>query len=123
MLAFPGWGVSTLVVLLSFGLVFAGIRSISLIGYSSLSKGLRAMSVIAGIMSLIFAVLVLIFPGFAILTLLILVSLGSDSVRIGQIVVAYTLKTVGWIRGLMVAVGVVDVIYRWSCSFSRGLRC
>jgi len=73
-LIFPSWGISTLVILLSFGIFFSAIRSLSLVGYSDLSKGLRAISVIAGIISLIFAALVLIFPGFAILTLLFLVS-------------------------------------------------
>ena len=50
---FPGLGVATLVILLSIGLIFAGIRSISLVGYSGLSKGLRAVSAIAGIISVI----------------------------------------------------------------------
>ena len=110
-LLFPGWGVSTLVVLLSIGLIFAGIRSISLIGYGRLSKGLRVMSVIAGIVSLILALLVLILPGFAILTLLILVSLGMMVYGFGRIFLAYTRSTmVSWLRGMMVAVGVVDVI-------------
>ena len=105
MLAFPGWGVASLVVLLSMGLLFAGIRSLVLVGDSRLSKGLRALSVVAGIMSLIFALLVLLFPGFAVLTLLILVSFGLVVYGFGRIAVAYMLKTVGWLRGLIVAVG------------------
>lgn len=109
-LVFPDWGVSTLVVLLSIGLIFAGFRSISLVGYSSLSKALRAVSVIAGIISLIFAFLVLIFPGIAILTLLILVSVGLIVYGFGRIYIASTLKTVGWIRGMIAAVGVIDII-------------
>ena len=110
-LVFPGWGVSTLVILLSLGLIFVGVRSISLVGYGRLPKGLRAVSVITGILSLIFALLVLIFPGFAILTLLFLVSAALLFYGVGRIFVAYTLKTMAsWIKGVMVAVGIVDVI-------------
>ena len=82
----------------------------SLVGDSRLSKGLRALSVVAGILSSIFALLVLLFPGFAILTLLILVSFGLVVYGFGRIGVAYILKTVGWLRGLIVAVGLFDVI-------------
>src|SRR5271157_4766235 len=97
-LIFPSWGISTLVILLSFGIFFSAIRSISLAGYSDLSKGLRAISAIAGIISLIFAALVLIFPSFAILTLLIIVSIGLLVYGAGRIFVAYTLKTMdSWI--------------------------
>ena len=110
-LAFPGWGISTLVVLLSIGLFFIGIRSISLIGHKSLSSSLRTLSVISGIISLILAVLVATFPGYGKLTLLILVSFGLIVYGFGRIFLASTLKaTIGWLRGIMVAVGVIDVI-------------
>lgn len=108
---FPSWGISTLIILLSFGIFFSAIRSISLVGYSDLSKGLRAISVIAGITSLIFAALVLTFPGFAILTLLIIVSTALLVYGVGRIFLAYTLKTTAnWIKAMMIAVGIVDVI-------------
>ena len=110
-LLFPGWGVATLVLLLSIGLVFAGIRSISLVGFSRLPNGLRILSAIAGIISLILALLVALFPGFGVLTLMILVSFGLIVYGFSRIFLAYALRTmVGWLRGMIVAVGVVDVI-------------
>ena len=110
-LVFPGWGVSTLVVLLSIGLFFAGIRSISLVGFSSLPIRMRVLSAVAGLISLILAVLVAIFPNYGDLTLLIIVSYGLIVYGFSRIFLAYTLKmTVGWIRGTLVAVGVVDII-------------
>jgi len=110
-LVFPGWGVSTLVILLSFGLIFAGFRSIVLVGFDSLPTGLRVISVIAGILMLIMAFLVSIFPGLAILTLLTLVSVGLIAFGISRIYEAYTLKTMAsWIRGMIAAVGVIDII-------------
>ncbi len=110
-LVFPGLGVASLVALLSIGLLFMGIRSISLVGYSSLPRGLRAVSIVSGILSVILAVLVLLFPGYGVLTLLLLVSLGLVAYGVGRIYLASTLKaTTGWIKGMMVTVGVVDLI-------------
>lgn len=110
-LIFPSFGVATLVILLSFGLMFAGIRSISLGGYSGLSKALRVVSVIAGIISLILALIVVLFVGYGVLTLLIFVSYGLIVYGFSRIFLGYTLKkTAGWFRGLMVAVGVLDII-------------
>lgn len=121
-LIFPSWGISTLVILLSFGIFFSAIRSISLVGNSGLSKGLRAISVIAGIISLIFAALVLIFPGFAILTLLILVSTALLVYGVGRIFLAYTLKTTAsWIKGMMVTVGIIDIILSFVVFLLPGL--
>jgi len=108
---FPGWGVATLVLLLSIGLFFIGIRSISLLVYSNLSKSLRVVSAISGILSLILAVLVVLFPGYGALGLLILVSCGLIVYGSGRIFLAYALKeTIGWLRPMGVAVGVVDII-------------
>ncbi len=110
-LIFPKLGVTTLVVLLSIGLIFVGIRSISLVGHKRVSKGLRALSAIAGIISLILALLVLLFPGYGVLTLMLFVSFGLMVYGVGRIFIAYALKeTVGWLRGTIVAVGVVDVV-------------
>ncbi len=108
---FPGWGVGTLIVLLSIGLFFAGVRSISLVGYGSLSNSLRILSAILGIVSLILAALVALVPGYGELTLLMLVSFGLIVYGFGRMFLASVLKAaVGWIRGMMVAVGVFDVV-------------
>jgi uncharacterized membrane protein HdeD (DUF308 family) len=110
-LVFPGWAIETLILLLSIGLFFAGIRAIALVGHSSLSMGLRALSVISGIISLIFAAVVALFPGYGALSLLILVSFGLMVYGFGRIFLVSTLKsTAGWLRGMIVAVGVLDII-------------
>jgi uncharacterized membrane protein HdeD (DUF308 family) len=110
-LVFPDWGVSTLVVMLSFGLMFAGFRSISLVGYSDVSRGVRAVSVISGIITLIVALLVFAFPSFGVLTLIILVSSGLLVYGVGRVFLAYKLTgTIGWLRGMIAAVGVIDII-------------
>jgi uncharacterized membrane protein HdeD (DUF308 family) len=110
-LVFPDWGVSTLVVLLSFGLMFAGFRSISLVGYTDVSRGVRAVSVISGIISLIVALLVFVFPNFGVLTLILFVSSGLLMYGVGRVFLAYKLTgTIGWLRGMIAAIGVIDII-------------
>lgn len=120
--AFPEWGVTTLVFLLSVGLFFIGFRSIALLGLKDVSKGIKVLNAITGIISLILAVLAVGFPSFGIVTLLSLVSLGLIVHGVGRMFLAYVLKeTVSWIRGLMVAVGVVDVILSIVVLFLPGL--
>ena len=109
--AFPGWGVSTLVILLSIGLIFAGISSISLVGSTLLPNGLKALGGISGIISLILALLVIIFPSYGVSTLIIFISFGLLVYGVSRIFLASNLKsTEGWIRGMIVAVGVIDLI-------------
>jgi uncharacterized membrane protein HdeD (DUF308 family) len=120
--AFPEWGVTTLVFLLSVGLFFIGFRSIALLGLKDVSKSIKVLNAITGIISLIFAALVVGFPSFGIVTLLSFVSLGLVVHGVGRMFLVYALKeTVSWIRGLMVAVGVVDVILSIVVLFLPGL--
>jgi uncharacterized membrane protein HdeD (DUF308 family) len=110
-LLFPGLGIATLVVLLSIGLTFAGIRSFLIAGLDGLSKGVRALSGVAGILTLVLAVVVILFPGFAVLTLILILSWGLLLYGFSRLLLAYSLKaTAGWLRSLIGAVGVLDVI-------------
>jgi uncharacterized membrane protein HdeD (DUF308 family) len=119
---FPEWGVSTLVILLSVGLFFIGFRSIALIGFKGLTKGIKVLNAITGIISLALALLVVIFPGYGIGTLLTFVSLSLVVHGFGRMFLAYALKeAISVIRGLMVAVGVVDVILSIVVLFLPGL--
>lgn len=107
---FPGLGVATLIVLLSIGLIFAGIRSISLGGYSRLSKTLRVGSAIAGVISLMLALAVVLMPGYGVLTLIIFMSYGLVVYGFSRVFLGHQLKaTPGWLRGMIVAVGVLDI--------------
>jgi uncharacterized membrane protein HdeD (DUF308 family) len=108
---FPGLGVATLIVLLAVGLIFAGVRSVSVAGYGSFSKDLRALGAITGVLSIGLAVIVMIFPGLALLSLITLLCFGLMAYGVGRLSLAYSLKaTSTWLRGAMVAVGILDVI-------------
>ena len=120
--AFPEWGISTLVILLSVGLFFIGVRSIALLGVKGLANGVKVVNAVTGIISIILAALVVVFPGYGIFTLLIFVSLALVVHGFGRLFLAYALKeTSSWMRGLMAAVGVVDVILSIVVLFLPGL--
>ena len=122
MLAFPGWGVATLVIILSVGLIFAGIRSISVAGFSRLSTGVRAVSAITGIVSLVLAIIVLLFPGYGALSLMILLAYGLIVYGFSRIFMAYALQaTDGWRRGMIAAVGVLSIILSFVVLALPGL--
>jgi len=111
-LAFPGFGLATLVILLSIGLLFAGVRSLSIVGLTLLSKGMKALGAVAGVLSLVLALVVVLFPGYAALTLVLLLSWGLLFYGSSRILLAYSLKaTAGWLRCLIAAVGVLDVVF------------
>jgi uncharacterized membrane protein HdeD (DUF308 family) len=120
--AFPEWGVSTLVILLSVGLFFIGVRSLALLGVKGLTNGVKVVNAITGIISLVLAALAVVFPDIGIVTLLTFVSLALVVHGVGRMFLAYSLKeTTSTIRGLMVTVGVVDVILSIVVLFLPGL--
>ncbi len=119
---FPEWGITTLVFLVAVGLFFIGLRSIAVIGVRELTKGIRVLNAITGILSLVLAVLVVVFPSYGLVTLLTFVSIGLAIHGFGRLFLAYALKdAVNWVRGLMVAVGVIDVILSIVVLFLPGL--
>jgi uncharacterized membrane protein HdeD (DUF308 family) len=110
-LVYPGLGIATLIVLLYIGLILAGARSVSLIGMSFLSKTVKAIGMVSGLVSIALAAVVAIFPAVAALTLIILLSFGLLVYGLGRLTLAYSLKaSYTWVRALVVAVGVLDVV-------------
>jgi len=107
---FPALGVATLVFLLAVGLIFAGARSVSVAGYGRLSKSVRALGAISGALSIVMAVSVIMFPGLALLSLIVLLSFGLVFYGVGRLSLAYSLKaTSTGLRAVVAAVGVLDI--------------
>ena len=104
--------VLTLLLFLSVGLVFLGIRQVVIgVGARWQPGWLRALGVMAGVRSLMMAVLVIAFPGFGVGTLTLLCGFGLSLIGITEIAVGAGLKFLpGWLRGVLIAVGVVDLI-------------
>jgi uncharacterized membrane protein HdeD (DUF308 family) len=86
-IASPGVAVTTLVIFLYFALFVRGVAAISMAGAAKMfSSRLRAASAIAGILSIILALVILAFPALAIATIVLLLSLGLLFVGIEAIV-------------------------------------
>jgi uncharacterized membrane protein HdeD (DUF308 family) len=76
-LAFPLLGIATLVFLLAFALLAYGIVSLVIGGSAAaslVSKWMRALLAIVGALSVIFSLVVLVFPGIGLVTLVIWLS-------------------------------------------------
>ena len=74
-IAYPGLGVATLILLLFFGLVAFGVAEISVGAKARFIRGgLRGFFVVIGVLNLIFALVVLLFPKLGVLTLALLLS-------------------------------------------------
>lgn len=109
--AYPGLGVASLVVLLSVALIFVGIRSLTIAGLGRLPSRLRVLSAISGIASLIFAFVVVLLPGYGLLSLIFMLSFGLVLYGASRIALAYALKALPTsMRGMIAAIGVLDII-------------
>ena len=76
-LAFPVLGIGTMVFLLAFALMVYGIVSLIVGGSAAatlLSKWWRALLIIVGVLSVILSLLVIVFPGIGLVTLVVWLS-------------------------------------------------
>lgn len=111
-LAFPGLAVLTLLVCLSVALVFLSIRQIVIgAGLRWLAGWLRALHVVVGVLGLLFGFLVIGFPGLGVATLIVLLASGLFLFGLTEIAVGVGARFMrGWVRGLLVATGVLDLV-------------
>lgn len=87
---FPLLGVGTLIFILAFATMFYGISSVAIgASVSRLTKGVRALVLISGVLAMIFSGIVLVNPAAAILTLVFLLSVSFMTNGIESIVLAF----------------------------------
>ncbi|HXY83362.1 MAG TPA: DUF308 domain-containing protein [Candidatus Saccharimonadales bacterium] len=87
---FPLLGLGTLVFMLAFGTMIYGIVSVAIgASASRLTKGVRALVVLIGILAIILSVIVLASPAVAVLTLIFLLSVSFMVNGIESIVLAF----------------------------------
>jgi uncharacterized membrane protein HdeD (DUF308 family) len=110
-LIFPGLGITTLIVVLSVGLLFASFRVISFLGLRPLPTSLKTAAAVTGIIGIVLALLVALFPGYGAATLIAILSFGLLVYGLSRILQGYSHRTTeSWHRGTVVAVGVIDVV-------------
>ena len=89
-LLFPLLGLGTLVFMLAFGTMIYGIVSVAIgASLSRLTKGVRALVLLTGILAIILSVIVLVSPAVAVLTLIFLLSVSFMVNGIESIVLAF----------------------------------
>jgi uncharacterized membrane protein HdeD (DUF308 family) len=87
---FPLLGLGTMVFMLAFGAMIYGIVSVAMgASVSRLTKGVRALVVLTGILAIILSVIVLASPAVAVLTLVFLLSVSFMVNGIESIVLAF----------------------------------
>jgi uncharacterized membrane protein HdeD (DUF308 family) len=88
-LIFPGLAIATLVVILSVTLLLIGISSVTFgIACDYLSKGLRVLVIITGILSIALSTLAIVYPGLATVTLIYLLAFAMISHGISRVCIA-----------------------------------
>lgn len=110
-LLYPELAILTLIFILSIALLVIGIARV-LIGIFAkyLSDGLRALNLGAGILALVLAILAIFYPRLATQMLIYLLSFAlmfNGTVRI--VIGGFAKVFPGWLRGLLVVVGVLTV--------------
>ena len=86
----PVLGIGTLIFLLAFGTMFYGIASV-IIGASAkrLTKGLRVLALVSGLLAIILSLIVMATPAVAILSLVFLLSVSFMVGGVESIVLAF----------------------------------
>ena len=109
-LFYPGLGIGTLIILLSIGIMIGGFMLLGA-GFLSTNKsgGMRALMVIIGLAAVAFSILVLVYPGLGNATLILLLAIEVMVVGIGAIVQGASGDQAGWIRALLVIVGLAII--------------
>ena len=111
-LAYPGVAIATLILLLAVGLIFLGWRDIVLGAMGKfLPSWLSGANVILGLLAFILSVIVIAEPGFAVLTLILILYAalfvrGVAGVAMGAWAKQFSMS----LRGLSVGVGVLSII-------------
>ena len=107
-LFYPGFGLATLIVFLSFGLMMMGfwLFGVGLIDAKQ-SGAIRWLSVIVGLIVIAFSVIALVYPGLGTATLILILAIGIMSLGFGAILQGVNSEQSGWIRGLLILVGIV----------------
>ncbi|HZY46588.1 MAG TPA: DUF308 domain-containing protein [Candidatus Bathyarchaeia archaeon] len=111
-LAYPGVAILTLILLLAVGLIFLGWRDIVLGAMSSfLPTWLRAANIILGIGAFVLSALAIAEPGFAVLTLILILYVALFVRGVAGVVMGAAAKQFSTaLRGLSIGAGVLSII-------------
>ena len=110
---FPAIAIGTLVFWLFIILAVVGVGEI-VVGATEkrLSKGLRALNILAGIAGIILAMIAVAFPVIAAETLVLMIAFGLLFFGIVRMAIGFAVKILPtWIRTLVIVVGLLSVFF------------
>ena len=115
-LAYPGIAILTLIFVLGIGLFVLGITRIAGAFVSSVSSGMRVLSLIVGVLAIILAIYVVAYPGVGAATLVIFLGFGlllsgMESLAIGGSIGSNASKAAS------IALGVIAIILAFIVLF------
>jgi uncharacterized membrane protein HdeD (DUF308 family) len=111
-LAFPQFVVVTLMVLFGIALLLVGILRLATAYSPHFYGSTRGTNAAIGILAIILALIILLFPTFATVSVVVLIGIGLFIYGIGRIVVGGAATNLpGGLRGLLILVGVLVALF------------
>lgn len=122
-LIYPGLAIATIVFLLGIALLFVGLFRFF---WGLLARGIpgaaRAAAILIGLIAIAVAAIVILYPSFAVVTLVVFIAIAVLIYGVGRIAIGATAGQLGGgIRGLLVGTGLLMVIIGLLVLFYPGL--
>jgi len=122
-LIYPGLAIATIIFLLGIALLLVGLfRFFWGLVARNISGGARAAAILIGLIAIAVAAIVILYPSYAAITLVVFIAIAVLIYGVGRIAIGATARQLGGgIRGLLVGTGLLMVIIGLLVLFYPGL--
>jgi len=122
-LIYPGLAIATIIFLLGIALLLVGLfRFFWGLVARNISGGARAAAILIGLIAIAVAAIVILYPSYAAITLVVFIAIAVLIYGVGRIAIGATAPQLGGgIRGLLVGTGLLMVIIGLLVLFYPGL--
>ena len=122
-LIYPGLAIATIIFLLGIALLLVGLfRFFWGLVARNISGGARAAAILIGLIAIAVAAIVILYPSYAAITLVVFIAIAVLIYGVGRIAIGATARQLGGgIRGLLVGTGLLMAIIGLLVLFYPGL--
>jgi len=122
-LIYPGLAIATIIFLLGIALLLVGLfRFFWGLVARNISGGARAAAILIGLIAIAVAAIVILYPSYAAITLVVFIAIAVLIYGVGRIAIGATAPQLGGgIRGLLIGTGLLMVIIGLLVLFYPGL--
>lgn len=112
-LIYPALAITTIVFLFGIALIIIGFLRLGTAAFShGLPDSARAANIVIGILAVIIAAVVLLYPGLATVTLVFLLAVALLIYGVGRIAVGGVAGNLsGWLRALLIVMGILMMVF------------